>query len=269
MTAKRRLDAIEGSLDPLALVLQVIGEAQEYAGLPAYVRAIADAPIEAAPLSRIGAGTEAAVRSTMKGRPRPEIDAAVRRAVGDGAFRYILFMRLNTAALEVADREGLRATAVFYWMGCLLGGPREGDLPPDEWTAHQAELEGCWERWQSAVANLLLKVMVEQDAREQLEARYLGGRPALFADAEAAWDRFAELVDRLSSIAATLREERSADNPTEPELLGRYDERVAARVQELADDARISTFERIGEMPRAVAIMERRLSHLLGPGSCR
>jgi hypothetical protein len=34
---------------------------------------------------------------------------------------------------------------------------------------------------------------------------------------------------------------------------------VAERVQRLADHARVLTFERIGETPRAVAIMERRL----------
>jgi len=37
------------------------------------------------------------------------------------------------------------------------------------------------------------------------------------------------------------------------------DERVAERVRRLADDARVSTFQLIGETPRAVAILERRL----------
>lgn len=36
-------------------------------------------------------------------------------------------------------------------------------------------------------------------------------------------------------------------------------ERVTDRVRHLADDARIATFERIGEIPRAVAIVEKRL----------
>jgi hypothetical protein len=39
------------------------------------------------------------------------------------------------------------------------------------------------------------------------------------------------------------------------------DERVAERVQRLADDARVSTFERMGETPRAVAIIEGRLGY--------
>jgi hypothetical protein len=42
--------------------------------------------------------------------------------------------------------------------------------------------------------------------------------------------------------------------------LDTLDERVAERVQHLADDARVSTFESLGEMPRALRIMERRLT---------
>src|SRR5258705_1734689 len=36
--------------------------------------------------------------------------------------------RINTELPGMAEKEGLRASAAFYWMGCLLGGPREGDL---------------------------------------------------------------------------------------------------------------------------------------------
>jgi hypothetical protein len=38
-----------------------------------------------------------------------------------------------------------------------------------------------------------------------------------------------------------------------------YDERVQARARKLADDARISTFDRLGEPRRALGILERRL----------
>jgi hypothetical protein len=80
----------------------------------------------------------------------------------------------------------------------------------------------------------------------------------LLAATEQDLDRFAETVDRLWSIAqatstpAETPDDGGADDP----LAGR----VADRVRHLADDARIATFERIGEMPRAVAIVERRLA---------
>jgi hypothetical protein len=52
-------------------------------------------------------------------------------------------------------------------------------------------------------------------------------------------------------------DEEERVNSASPDAL---DERVAERVQRLADDARVSTFERIGDAARAVAIMERRLT---------
>jgi hypothetical protein len=52
----------------------------------------------------------------------------------------------------------------------------------------------------------------------------------------------------------------SRDEETISKLdLASLDARVADRVRRLADDARVSTFERLGETGRAAAIMERRL----------
>jgi hypothetical protein len=261
MTADRRVAALESSLPPLDVVLRVLAEAQEYASLEAYARAIALAPVESAPLSRIIADTEASVRAGTKGQPREAIEAAVRRAVGDAMFRFILFLRINSEALDMAEKEGLRASAAFYAMGCLLGGPREGDLTPDEWLAHQAEQAAAWRLWRGVVASLLVVTLVEDDTRDQLEARYLGGHPALLTESQADWDRFAELVDRLWSMSTTLVP-LSSDEQKQVDSAGldALDERVVERVRRLADDARVSTFEQLGDTPRALAIMERRLT---------
>jgi hypothetical protein len=261
MTTARRMAALESSLQPLDIVLRTLAEAQEYASIDAYARAVAETPVESAPMSRIAAETEASVRVAMKGKPRDEVEPAVRRAVGDAIFRFILFLRINTDALAIAETEGLRAAAAFYWMGCLLGGPSQGDLGPEEWAAHQAEQTAAWRVWRGVVARLLVLTLVEEDAREQLEARYLEGRPALLGESQADWDRFVEMVDRLWSMSERL----VTLNPDEAERIDAIgaealDERVAERVQRLADDARVSTFERIGDTPRAVAIMERRLA---------
>jgi hypothetical protein len=259
VTAERRVAAIEGSLDPLSVVLHVIAEAQEHASIDAYARGIADVPVESAPMSRIAAGTEASIRAAMKGKAREEVSAAVRRAVGDAIFRYILFLRINTGALEIAEREGLRASACFYWMGCLLGGPRESDLEPAQWKEHQKEQADCWRSWRGVVASMLVLSLVEEDAREQLEARYLGGRPALLAETQKEWDRFADQVDRLWSIAEKLAPLRHDEEESIESAADIYDQRVAERALHIADDARISTLDRLGENSRAVAIIERRL----------
>lgn len=55
-------------------------------------------PEEAAPLSRIATGTEAAVRASMKGQPRELVEDTVRRAVGDGMFAFILVLRSDIMA---------------------------------------------------------------------------------------------------------------------------------------------------------------------------
>ena len=222
---------------------------------------MADAPVEAAPLSRIVAEVEASVRAASKGRPREEVDSAVRRAVGDAAFQFILFLRLNSSALEIADHEGLRTAAAFYLMGSLLGGPRPDELAPDEQAKHASEQAAAWGRWRSIVANLLVLVMVEQEAREELAQRYLGGLDALLSDAEEAWQKFAEQVDRLWSISEALlgaagpeSAEDTVDDASDP-----LAERVHTRARHIADDARIATLERLGEMSRAVALVECRL----------
>jgi hypothetical protein len=145
-------------------------------------------------------------------------------------------------------------------MGCLLGGPSEKDLSPTDWAEHKKEQASAWHSWRAVVAGLLVTVMVEDDAREQLEARYLGGRPSLLADAEREWTRFAEMVDHLWSLAEKLVPlTRAEERRLSKDAGQQYDQRVQARSRKLADDARISTFDRLGENSRALAILERRL----------
>jgi hypothetical protein len=260
MTAARRLAAVETLLGSTELVLHILAEAQTFDSLEDYTRSVIDQPEEAAPLNRIAASTETRIRTEMKGASREAIDAAVRRATGDGIFVFILVLQMNGAALEIARVEGLRAAASFYWMASLLGGPRKEDLEPAEWTAHKKELGSAWHSWRAVVAGLLATLTVEEDAREQLEGRYLGGQPSLLADAEREWSKFADIVDRLWSIAEkvvplTRAEERRVSG----EGGRRFDELVRERARTLADDARISTFDRLGENTRALSILERRL----------
>lgn len=210
MTATRRLAKVEGALQPLEVVLRIISEAKEHGDLPSYARAISQEPVEAAPLSRLAAEVEASVRTASKGRPHEEVESAIRRAVGDAVFRFVLFLRLNSSAVEIADHEGLRAAAAFYVMGSLLGGPRQDKLEPAAWATHATEQAAAWGGWRSVVAGLLVMSLVEE-AREQLQARYLGGVDAILSDGAQAWERLADLVDRLWSMSETLLGEAQAE----------------------------------------------------------
>ncbi len=173
VTAKRRVAAIEGSLPPEDIVLHVIAEAHQYASLEAYGRSLVDTPVEATPLSRIGKQTEDAVRAGMRGKPRDDIDKAVRRAVGDAVFRYILFLRMNTEAHELAGptrRDAcVRSVLVDGRNGRVQRGIRRGRRGADGVLAGLAVV----------AASLLATSLIEDDARGELERRYLGGQSAL------------------------------------------------------------------------------------------
>jgi hypothetical protein len=263
-TACRRVAKLEGALHPREAVLAWLVEAQQFPSLGDHVRSIAELPVEAAPLSVIGARVESATRDDMRGHPRDAIETTVRRAVGDGVFLFCLALQINVVTLEIAKVEGLRAAATFYWMGCLLGGPHAADLPPAEASTYKRELAECWTQWRRVVDRLGLDIRAENEARATLERRFFAGHDVFFADAGAAWASHVDLVERLASLAETMA---SAGGPmarshgsTRIAAGGALSERVADRVARQADDARVRAYETLGERPRAVQILERRLA---------
>jgi hypothetical protein len=116
-------------------------------------------------------------------------------------FLFTLVIVINTEAFEVAKVEGLRAAGAFYWMGCLLGGPRADDLPPVEAKEHKRELADCWAQWQSVVDRLSLDVRVEKEARATLARRFFGGHDVFFGDVGQAWTEHVDMVERLVRLA--------------------------------------------------------------------
>jgi hypothetical protein len=261
--AGRRLAKLEGALHPREAVLAWLVEAQQFPSLVDHARSVAELPVEAAPLSVIGERVEAAVRASMKGQPRDAIEAAVRRAIRDGVFLFTLVIWLNAEALEVAKVEGLRATAVFYWMGCLLGGPRAKDLPAAEAETYKGQLADAWAQWRAVVDRLGVDVRVESEARATLERQFFGGHDVLFADAAMSWASHVDMVERLVGLAEAMTWTDQAKAPRRPpagiEAGASLEARVADRVARLADDARVRAYEILGDRPKAVEIMERRL----------
>ena len=194
----------------------------------------------------------AAVRAERKGQTREDVDRAVHRAQGDAVFLFCLVVVLNGHALEVARVEGLRAAAVFYWMGTLLGGPHG----PPESDDDARERRDAWRSWRTLVDRLVADVRVETEARAELERRYLGGHAVLFPDAAAAWAGHVELVERLAGLAEVAEPATSTRRPSGGESIKA---RVEALAIWLADDARVKAYEIVGNRERAVSIMERRL----------
>jgi hypothetical protein len=257
--AASRVARLEGSLHPREAVLAWLAEAQQFPTIEAQARSIAEQPVEAAPLSVIGARVTSAVHEAMKGRPRDEVERAVRRAVGDAVFLLCLVVVLNVEAYDVSKVEGLRGAGTFWWMGALLGGPDEPPLSEED----ARERRDAWRLWRSVVERLSLDVRVEDEARTSLKARYLGGHEALFPDAAAAWSRHVELVERLGSLAETFgsAEEAPSSRPSARPGSdgGSFEDRVEALAGRLADDGRVRAYAILGDRERAVRIMEQRL----------
>jgi hypothetical protein len=254
---------LEGALHPREAVLAWLVEAQQYPSLVDHVRSIVNLPVETAPLSVIGDRVEAAVRQDMKAQARNAIDTAVRRAVGDAVFLFTLAIVLNAEALEISRVEGLRATAVFFCMGCLLGGPRVDDLPAAEAETYKRESADAWAQWRAVVDRLSLDVRVESEARVRLARQYFGGHEVLFADAATAWASYVDMIERLTGLADAMAWTDHAKaprrSPAGTEAGAFVKARVADRVTRLADNARVRASETLGERHKAVQIMERRL----------
>jgi hypothetical protein len=179
-------------------------------------------------------------------------------------FLFCLVFRINGAALEVAEVEGLRGTAVFFWMGSLLGGPRAADLAPAEATVFKRESADAWGMWRSVVDRLGADLRVENEARATLENRFFGGHDVFLSDVTERWASHIDLIERLVGLAEDMpwtgRAKARLRRPTGVEPVASAQERVAARAETLADDARVRAYEVLGDRPRAVEIMERRLS---------
>jgi hypothetical protein len=251
------------ALRPREAVLAWLAEVQELTDINDYSRHVAEVPIEAAPMSIAARRVDAAVREDMKGKPRDAIEDAVYRATGDALFLFCLVFQVNIEVVQTADVEALRAAAVFLWMGCLLGGPRDEDLAPEELAEHHRELTSSWAAWLSAVDRLDRDVQVMNQMRATLADRYYAGQDVLFANARTRWQGHVEQVDRIKGLADAIgsssrgkvaRRQRTR-RPALPTVQAGVEDRMAS----LIDHAKVRAYEVLGDLPKAVAIMERRI----------
>jgi len=266
MSAERRLAKLERALSPTAAVLLWLEEAQAYPSLVAYSRSTLDAPRSAGPLERVVEQADRAAREALRGQGRETVSAGAARARRQAAFRFELVLRLNCEAEEVSRLEGLRASALFFQMRALTADPLFRGVAAKRRDPIGAERHAsAWQSWRGLVATLLATVEVEEEARAQLEVRYLDGHGALFAGAAGEWANLREMADQLAGLAeilpfpgtavrTDLAEAARSDRPG-----GDREKRVAARAAALADQARLTALDILGDREGAAAIVERRL----------
>jgi hypothetical protein len=282
VTAERRLAKLEGALSPKAATLLWLAEAHQFGSLPAYVDWLIDQPISAAPLERVPAQARAAAVGALRGQPREAVREAAHQAIRDAVFLVELVLRLNSVATETIRIEGLRYAALFWAMRALGAEAELARRNRSRADRSAASLVERWQAWCTATAALLTGLYAAEEARALLERRYLDGRPTLFPDAIADWERLRESAERLAGLGEALRllmdGRRRAPRSAEIEPLGldldalRSGARttapaVAAR---LIDEARAATLDVLGDAEGATSIAARRLratvSDDAGPG---
>jgi hypothetical protein len=271
VTAEGRLAKIEGALSPKAATLLWLAEAHRFGSLPAYVDWLIDQPVSAAPLERVPKQARAAAVAALRGQPREVVREAARGAVRDAVFLIELVLRLNSVATETIRIEGLRY-AVFFWeMRALTAEAQLARRNRSRADRSASSLVERWHAWCTASAALLTGLYAAQEARALLERRYLDGRPALFPDAIADWERLRESAERLASLGGALRPliegrrraPRSAE--IEPPGLDLDALRAAARTTAptvaagLVDEARAAALDILGDTEGATSIAARRL----------
>ena len=94
-SGKRRLEKLETGLTPKQAFILWLQDAHSFNGIKEYVKSLRDQPDDAAPIPRLTDQVEEAVKRTLKGRPREEIDKAVRQAYKDVLFLFFLHQQVN------------------------------------------------------------------------------------------------------------------------------------------------------------------------------
>ncbi len=201
MIAARRLAKLEGTLTPKAATLLWLTEAHGFPTLAAYVAWLVDQPASAAPLYRVPQAAEAGARAALRADRPAARERAVREAVNQAVFLVELVIRLNTAAEELIELVDLRYAALFWQMPAISAEAQ----PESAGTSRglSGRRTSRWAAWRRQVASLIGDVYLAEEARGQLERRYLDGRPALFPDLAADWPASASRLSDWPASAAS------------------------------------------------------------------
>jgi hypothetical protein len=245
VTIARRLAKVEAALTPTELVLRWLDEAHAHGDLESYVRAqLAESPPDT-PINRLAHEAVAGATATSRGKGAEATQVAVRTALGATVFRFELVMRITNVSHERIDRELLVSGVIAPNLALLAGiDATEREHEP----AYLRRLASLRDLAVARVDDLLLA----QQARAQVEARYLGGRAVLYPVAVAAWDEQVHLAQQLAAMAIGLADLDGVP-PVEPDEADAA-ARFAVLVAGLVEPAKVTALEKLGEGERAFRI---------------
>ena len=256
MTLARRLASVEAGLSPTELVVRWLDEAHVYGDLETHARAMLEAESTETPLDRLAREADAGARASAKGRRSEEIRAAAQKAVRETVFRFDLVLRITNVSHERMDREAL-VDAVFAGQLAML-------MTMDKTERTEPSYLRRAEMLRDLALSRVDELRLAQQAREQVEARYLGGHPALFPDAVVAWDDQLRSAQTIAGMAMRLAELDGVP-PMEPDDPEAAAARVTELVIDLVEPARVTALEKLGEGERAAVVAVRWLRTQLLP----
>jgi len=242
MTLSRRVAKVEETLSPTQLVLRWLAEAHAFGDVPAYVTSLLAQDPPVAPLDHLAREAVHGARTAMRGK-RPElVEAAVRSALRETVFRFELVMRINVAAHELLDREGLIDAALSAHVALLTSEEKRDALCAERLA-----------RLRDLLAARVVELRAAQEARMLAEERYLDGHAALFPDVARAWDEQVRSTDIIADMAVRLAEIDGVPPaaPPDPEAPSR---RTAELVADLAEPAKAEALDKLGEGRQALGI---------------
>ena len=100
MSTKRRVEKLETNLTPKQAILLWVQGAHAFNGVVEYVHHLKTQPDNARPIDKLTAQVAEGVKQTLKGKPREEIDRAVRQANKDVLFLFFLHQQVNAKLLS-------------------------------------------------------------------------------------------------------------------------------------------------------------------------
>jgi hypothetical protein len=251
LSAERRLAKVETALSSTELVVAWLTEAHRFDGLDAYTRWLIEQPADLFPANHLLHQAADDTRASLRGRPREEVETAVRKALRETLLRFELVLRINVVADETIQRYHLLHAVFALRFVTLMAQPE--DRP----AKGGAEVDEQAREWRRLLNEWLVELRAIEAARTSTESRYLAGHSALFPALLRRWDDCHGELEALLGFSTRLGE---LDGWLDPEGLDDAsvaESRVSQLIADLVEPARVRTLEKLDEGARAIALATR------------
>jgi hypothetical protein len=238
------LTAIEAALTPTELVLRWLAEVHAYDSFDAYTRALLETDPDNLPMDRLAREAEECARARSRGRPREDVQAAVRKAVVGTLFRAQLVLQISVRTQEFLNREVLIHAAFSAYIAMAVNPPRR--------RPRSGPVVGPTELRDACIARVN-EMHAFEEARARVERTHLAGATALAPAAVREWDEQRTRTERLGLLAIRMAELDGIDG-LPPDDVEANDARVAQFVADHVEPARSKAYHEVGDGRRALSI---------------